>query len=493
MTHRYIAVHKAANGPGDARPTADQIIKDENLKGKLNDHVIFITGCSAGIGVDTAKALYLTGATLYLTARNLDKAKTALGGLVQDDRVHLLELELESLDSVRTCATKFLSESPKLNILICNAGVMCTPEGRTKEGFETQFATNHLAHFLLFKLLIPALQQGVTTERAARVVMLSSLAHRFGEPDFNNINLEGCYDPNKAYSQSKTANLWTANEIERRYGVEGIHAWSVQPGGVLTDLGRHLSEEQKSGLAGDPYLNRVWKFSAQGAATTVWAATAEVLEGQGGKYLEDCQIIGKWDPSTSLYEPGYGDHAYDEDKAKTLWERSVEHNDLAHVIHIQPNDMPTLPGLLLPLFPYLCYRESTQTNIEYANPMASPLEMESVTAEPPQYDVLFKDQLQDFHGPLPTPNDIESGEQLPNRFGSANLVRIREIFIMKYGLEVRPTEAHNMLYVAKHTSVALPNVYAIYQRKKDHNIITYILMQHIPGKTLKDLWVELDK
>ncbi|CAF3496225.1 hypothetical protein SNK03_005821 [Fusarium graminearum] len=323
MTDRYVAVHEAANGPGDARPTADQIIKDENLEGKLKDHVIFLTGCSAGIGVDTAKALYLTGATLYLTARNLDKAKTALGDLVQDDRVHLLELDLESLDSVRSCAAKFLSESLKLNILICNAGVMCTPEGRTKEGFETQFATNHLAHFLLFNLLRPSLQKGVKPDRAARVVMLSSLGHRFGEPDFNNINMEGCYDPHKAYVKSKTANLWTANEIERRYGSEGIHAWSVHPGAVLTDLGRHLSEEQKNSLGGDPYLNSVWKFSSQGAATTVWAATAEALEGQGGRYLEDCQIIGKWDPSTSRYAPGYGDHAYDEGKAKALWEKSV--------------------------------------------------------------------------------------------------------------------------------------------------------------------------
>ncbi|KAL4731468.1 hypothetical protein ACLX1H_000436 [Fusarium chlamydosporum] len=324
MADRYVAVHKAAKGPGDDRPTADQIIKDEDLEGNLKDHVVFITGCSAGIGVDTAKAMHLTGATLYLTARNLEKAKTALGDLVHSDRVHLLELDLESFDSVRSCVAKFLSESPKLNILICNAGVMCTPEGRTAQGFETQFGTNHLAHFLIFNLLRPALQKGVTSDRAARVVMLSSLAHRFGEVDFDNVNLEGCYEPNKAYAQSKTANLWTANEIERRYGAEGIHAWSIQPGAVLTDLGRHLTEEQKGRLSGDPYLNKIWKLSPQGAATTVWAATAQALEGQGGKYLEDCQIIGKWDPSTSMYEPGYAEYAYDEEKAKKLWEKSVE-------------------------------------------------------------------------------------------------------------------------------------------------------------------------
>ncbi|KAH7174269.1 uncharacterized protein B0J16DRAFT_348368 [Fusarium flagelliforme] len=324
MTDRYVAVHKAASGPGDARPTADQIIKDEKLEGKLTDHVVFITGCSAGIGVDTAKAMHLTGATLYLTARNLEKAKTALGDLVESDRVHLLELDLESLESVRSCAAKFLSESPKLNTLICNAGVMCTPEGRTKDGFETQFGTNHLSHFLLINLLLPALRKGVTPDRAARVVILSSLAHRFGEVNFDNVNLEGCYDPNKAYAQSKTANLWTANEIERRYSSEGIHAWSVQPGAVFTDLGRHMSEDAKSKIGGDPYLQKVWKYSLQGAATTVWGATAEALEGQGGKYLEDCQIIGKWDPESSMYEPGYAEWAYDEEKAKKLWEKSVE-------------------------------------------------------------------------------------------------------------------------------------------------------------------------
>ncbi|QGI87677.1 hypothetical protein CEK25_002633 [Fusarium fujikuroi] len=324
MADRYVTIHESPNGPGDSRPTAVQIIKDEGLEGKLSDLVVFITGCSAGIGVETAKALHLTGATLYLTARDLEKAKSALGDLAQGERVHLLELDLESLESVRSCAAKFLSESPKLNILICNAGVMCTPEGRTKEGFETQFGTNHLAHFLLFQLLKPALAKGATSDHASRVVMLSSLAHRFGEVDFDNVNMEGCYDPNKAYSQSKTANLWTANEIERRYASEGIHAWSVQPGGVLTDLGKHLSEEQKSGLAVDPYLKTIWKLPDQGAATSVWAAVAQALEGQGGKYLEDCQIVGKWDPSSPLYARGHGEHACDTEKAARLWDKSLE-------------------------------------------------------------------------------------------------------------------------------------------------------------------------
>ena len=154
---RYAAVHKNIKGPGDARPTALQIIHDENLEGKLTGHVALITGCSSGIGIETARALYATGVTLYLTARDLAKAKSTLPDIIASDRVHLLKLDLMSLDSVRACATEFLSKSQTLNIFIANAGVMACPEGKTKDGFEIQFGVNHLAHFLLFNLLKPTL------------------------------------------------------------------------------------------------------------------------------------------------------------------------------------------------------------------------------------------------------------------------------------------------------------------------------------------------
>ncbi|KAH7140991.1 hypothetical protein EDB81DRAFT_655513 [Dactylonectria macrodidyma] len=324
MADRYVAVHKAANGPGDARPTATQIILDEQLEGKLAGHNAFITGCSAGIGTETAKALYLAGANLYLTARNLDKARIALGEIADSDRVTLLHLDLESFDSVRACAEQFFSKCKSLNILVLNAGVMTPPEGRTKDGFETQFGTNHLAHFLLFNLLQPALLAGVTPQRASRVVVLSSVAHRFGEVNFDDVNFEGHYDPMATYAQSKTASLWTANEIERRYGAQGIHAWSLQPGAVQTELMRHMSEEETQGITKDEYLSKILKNAKQGASTSVWAATAAALEGDGGKYLEDCQIIGAWEPSVGPWGPGYGAHAYDVEKAKKLWEKSIE-------------------------------------------------------------------------------------------------------------------------------------------------------------------------
>ncbi|KAI0100077.1 hypothetical protein GGR51DRAFT_533758 [Nemania sp. FL0031] len=324
MASRYVAIHQSPNGPGDSRPTAIQIIKDEELEGKLTGQTAFVTGCSSGIGTETARALYLAGATLYLTARDLAKAKTVLGEMVSSERVHLLELDLDSLASVRACASQFLSANTPLNILVCNAGVMMPPEGRTKDGFETQFGTNHLAHFLLFNLLQPALLAGASPGRASRVVMVSSVAHRFGEVMFDNINFENNYDPMKAYAQSKTANLWTANEIERRYGAQGIHAWSLQPGAVITDLTRHLPEDRKDALRNDPYLSKIVKNPEQGAATSVWAATAAALEGQGGKYLENCQIIGPWDASLDMWGPGFAAHAYDAEKENKLWEKSLE-------------------------------------------------------------------------------------------------------------------------------------------------------------------------
>ncbi|EQL01039.1 hypothetical protein G6O67_000970 [Ophiocordyceps sinensis] len=323
MTDRYAAVHQDANGPGDARPTAAQIMADEGLgAGTLAGQTAFITGCSAGIGVETAKVLYAAGATLYLTARGLDKARAALGDMVDDKRVHLLELHLDSLKSVRACAAEFLSRSSTLNLLVCNAGVMMPPEGRTEDGFETQFGTNHLAHFLLFNLLQPALAAGAASSaRASRVVVLSSLAHRWGEVKFDNFNFDGCYDTWATYAQSKTANLWTANEIERRYASQGIHAWSVQPGAVQTELMRHMSEAEIKDHQ-DDYLRSIMKNPEQGAATSVWAATAAALEGKGGKYLENCQIIGPYEPSNGQFSPGYAPYAYDVDKAKKLWEMS---------------------------------------------------------------------------------------------------------------------------------------------------------------------------
>ncbi|OJJ76669.1 hypothetical protein ASPBRDRAFT_116535 [Aspergillus brasiliensis CBS 101740] len=324
MASTYAAVHQSTKGPGDARPTALQIIKDQDLEGKLSDKVILITGCSSGLGIETARALYTTGATLYLTVRDVKKAVTNLGDIASSPRIHLLHLDLNSVASVRTCAEEFKSKSKTLNILIENAGVMACPEGRTADGFEIQFGSNHLAHFLLFYLLKSTLLASSSPDFSSRVIILSSAAHRMSSVNFNNISLEGEYEPWKAYGQSKTAAIWTANEIERRYGSQGLHAFSLHPGGIQTDLVRHVPDEQKAAWGDDEELSNYWKSPEQGAATTVWGAVAKELEGQGGKYLDNCQIAHLYDPMSGPWGPGYATWAFDTDGQKKLWVESLK-------------------------------------------------------------------------------------------------------------------------------------------------------------------------
>ncbi|KAL7893166.1 hypothetical protein HDV63DRAFT_397885 [Trichoderma sp. SZMC 28014] len=326
MTSRYDSVHQIAalGGPGDARPTASQIVQDQQLVDKLSNKVILITGCSSGIGVETARALYLTGATLYLTARDTAMVKAALGDLTESPRVHVLHLDLNSLESVYACAETFKSKTARLNILIENAGVMACPEGRTADGFETQFGTNHLAHFLLFQLLRPTLLASSTPDFNSRVVIVASSAHYVTDVHFDNLNLENEYDPWKAYGQSKTANIWTANEIERRYCSKGLHAFSLHPGAIATNLLRHVDDDMKNGWQKNKYLDTYWKSPEQGAATSVWGALAKELEGKGGVYLDDCQIARAHDASkTGPYGPGYKPWAYNPEGEAKLWKVSL--------------------------------------------------------------------------------------------------------------------------------------------------------------------------
>ncbi|KAL4862490.1 hypothetical protein BDV12DRAFT_202985 [Aspergillus spectabilis] len=295
MSSKYAAVHVSPKGPGDARPTASQIIDDESLEGKLSDKVILITGCSSGLGVETARTLFRTGATIYATARDITKAKAALNDIAES---------LNSLVSVHTCAEEFMSKSTQLNILIENAGVMATPEGRTADGFETQFVVNHIAHFLLFYHLQPILLASATPNSNSRLIILSSSGHRHSSLHFENINFDGEeYDPWKAYGQSKTANIWMANEIERKYGAQGLHALSVHPGMIFTELGRHIPPEQTASIIQDNDVKKVSKSPQQGAAMT---------------------IAGPYDPASGYYGPGYATWAYDAAGEKKLWEKTLQ-------------------------------------------------------------------------------------------------------------------------------------------------------------------------
>ncbi|GIK05223.1 hypothetical protein Aspvir_009327 [Aspergillus viridinutans] len=273
---RYAEAHLNPAGPGDARPTALQIIKDEAVEGKLVGKVIVITGTSSGIGIETARALSLTGARLFLTARDLDKAKSALDGILERDRVELVEMDNTSLSSVRAAAKAILQKSNgQVNILVNNAGIMALPKLEyTKDGFEMQFGVNHLAHFLLFELLKPALLASASPEFSSRVVNVSSSAHHVASiNESGNYNFEKTeYNDWVSYGQSKTANIYMANEIERRYSSRGLHATSVHPGMISTALMQHMDPAMVEALKKDEKLYNMMKSPEQGAATTVWAA-----------------------------------------------------------------------------------------------------------------------------------------------------------------------------------------------------------------------------
>ncbi|OQV05355.1 hypothetical protein CLAIMM_10112 [Cladophialophora immunda] len=332
----YAAAHRRPNGPGDARPTAVQIIKDNDRTSKLGDLVILITGCSSGLGVETARALAATGATLYLTARNLVKAREALGpDLTSNPKVRLLELNLDSLASVRACATEFLKQSSKLNILVNNAGIRHVPFSKTEEGFERHFGVNHLAHFLLTRLLLPTLQKSSTMTFQSRVVVLTSTASRNSDIVFDDVNLEGpgVYTPPLGYAQSKLANVYMATEITRRYGTPnaaagnpGVWGLAVHPGGIRTGLQAHSGNSE---FLTWYYIRNIMralnigKSTEQGAATTVLAAVGKRFEGRGAMYLEDCGQAVPVKKDWGLIDPGYVPGRTDnEEDAKRCWEMS---------------------------------------------------------------------------------------------------------------------------------------------------------------------------
>lgn len=327
MTTRYDEAHQPEKlaGAGDGRPTAQDIINDNNLKGKWSDKVILVTGTSSGIGIPTVAALKTTGAKIYATARNLDKARNALKDVLEPGRVELLEIDTGDLSSVRACADAFLSKEKKLNILINNAGVMAIEDRRvTKDGLEEQMATNYFGHFLLFLLLRPALLAAATPDFASRVVNVSSSGHRQSSVDLDNLNLDkpGSYNQWQAYGQSKTSMILMANEIERRYGSKGLHAISLNPGGIDTALQVHV-QAQIDEMKKNPEVRRFMKSPEQGAATTMIAAVDKETEGKGGFYMHDCTIQEPTD-SKELGGPGVATYALDETLAKQLWDKAVQ-------------------------------------------------------------------------------------------------------------------------------------------------------------------------
>jgi len=311
-------------GPFGATSTTDEVLDGVDLSGKR----ILVTGVSAGLGVETARVLAAHGALVVGAARNLDKARAATevvrNGAKHGGGLELVELDLASLASVRACADALVAKGDKFDLVIANAGVMACPKSATSDGFETQFGTNHLGHFVLVNRIAGLFKPG------SRLVNLSSSGHRFADVDLEDPNFDHTpYAEFVAYGRSKTANVLFAVEFDRRHKADGIRATAVHPGGIQTELGRYMTTEVRDNLIreinasqpeGAPAFS--WKTIPQGAATSVWAGVVASADAVGAHFCEDCHVAEIVD------EPGFRGgvrtYALDPENAKALWAKSEE-------------------------------------------------------------------------------------------------------------------------------------------------------------------------
>lgn len=302
--------------------TTDDVLDGIDLSGRQ----VVVTGASTGLGEETTRALAAHGANVTMAVRDIDRGEAAaarIRGGVPDAQLEIVQVDLASLASVRSFAERYLATHDRTDVLINNAGLMACPQGTTVDGFELQFGTNHLGHFLLGVLLAPSLVQSAAVGSApSRLVSLSSRGHAFADVDLEDWNFEHTpYDPFAAYGRAKTANALFALGFQQRYGDQGVLALSVHPGGIHTELGRHMTRETIATL-----MERVatgdgggfaWKTIPQGAATSVWAATSPDLLGHGGAYLEDCSVAELGDDES--LNSGVRPYAIDPVRADALW------------------------------------------------------------------------------------------------------------------------------------------------------------------------------
>jgi NAD(P)-dependent dehydrogenase (short-subunit alcohol dehydrogenase family) len=312
-----------------ATSTTDEVLSGIDLHGKR----ILVTGVSAGIGVETARALAAHGAQVTGAGRDLEKAEAATSQVQKDAAANggsfeLVALDLASLNSVRACADELLARGQAFDVVIANAGVMATPFGHTADGFETQFGTNHLGHFVLVNRIASLIRAG------GRLINLSSAGHRRANVEVEDPNFERTpYDPMVAYGRSKTANILFAIAFDGRHRGRGVRAAAVHPGAIHTELGRHMDAGQMQTL-----IDRInqqlaaegksfaWKTIPQGAATSVWAAVVAPAEEIGGRYCANCQVgqLVRDETAITALSEGVLAYARDPDNAEALWKKSEE-------------------------------------------------------------------------------------------------------------------------------------------------------------------------
>jgi NAD(P)-dependent dehydrogenase (short-subunit alcohol dehydrogenase family) len=314
----------------DATSTTDEVLAGFDLSGRR----VLVTGVSAGLGVETARVLAAHGAHVVGAARDLAKAERATAqaraGAKAGGGLELVELDLASLASVRACADALVAKGEPFDLVIANAGVMACPFGETADGFETQFGTNHLGHFVLVNRIAGLMAPG------ARLVNLSSSGHRFADVDLDDPGFARTpYEPFVAYGRSKTANILFAVEFDRRHRDRGIRATAVHPGGIATELGRYAYAEpgdlQKRVdelsaelvAAGKPAFRL--KTVPQGAATSVWAGVVAEADAVGGRYCENCHVAHLLEGAdVSAIAEGVRPYALDPERAAALWAKSEE-------------------------------------------------------------------------------------------------------------------------------------------------------------------------
>lgn len=301
--------------------TSEDVLAGVDLTGR---HAV-VTGGASGIGIETVRALAGAGATVVVPARRPEQAQATLADEGLGD-VRVMTMDLADLESVRVAAETLLAESRAIDLLLTNAGVMACPETRVGDGWELQFATNHLGHFAFVNRLWPLV---AAAPDGARVVALSSMGHRRSPIRFDDLMFDGgTYEKWAAYGQSKTANALFARELDRRGRADGVRAFSVHPGGIQTPLQRHLewAEMVAAGWMLEDGTVRPgigFKTPAQGAATALWAATSPQLDGLGGVYCEDCDIAAPAGPDLEA-PSGVRPWATDDEAASRLWAVSAE-------------------------------------------------------------------------------------------------------------------------------------------------------------------------
>ncbi|MDG1680769.1 MAG: oxidoreductase [SAR86 cluster bacterium] len=299
-----------------AKSEPTEVLKDIDLEGK----VAMVTGGYSGIGLETTRALKEAGARVIVPARRKDVAESALSGIVESEDI--LNLDLADPSSAQSFVNEFVDSGMSLDILINNAAVMACPQMPTKEGWDLQFAVNHIGHFIITKGLLPTMSSS-----GSRIVTLSSTGHKLSGIQWEDVHFEESYDKWKAYGQSKTAASLLAVEISERMKDEGIKTYSVHPGGIFTPLQRHLEKEEMIALGWlgeDGELSEMaaanFKSPTQGASTSLWCATSPMLEEVSGVYCENCDVAVRQEDGPMARYIGVADWAVDTDEAAKLWD-----------------------------------------------------------------------------------------------------------------------------------------------------------------------------